>query len=267
MQFNPPPTAAASLENSRREISQNVQRLSAIDLFVQNLVVSGALLDEHGCILEVSAGWREFARAGGLALENYGVGLNYLKYAIYPDADSVATLRGLKSVLARKIDVFSTIYPCDTPVERKWFMLNAFAIDAGSRAAAAAMHIDVTPLLKARSEVSAVMVGVGPEAIDPAIEKLIGVVRHTLASSKGPSSHVRVTAGSSKEQKLISALTIHQLSLLRELGRGATNSEIAKAHGISLNSAKSQTAALTRRLGFSNRTQAALFAARNGLAE
>jgi len=174
-------------------------------------------------------------------------------------------LRGLKSVLDGSIDAFSTLYPCDLPTGRRWFLLAAFAIEDGSPAAGAVLHLDITALPRDPTAVSAAMVGIGPAAMDTTFERLASVVRQPIA--KSPKLHDRNGNGSAKEQKLINSLTAHQLSLLRELARGASNIQIAKKHDISLSSAKSQAAALIKRLGVANRTQAALLAARNGLAD
>ncbi len=49
-----------------------------IDSFLTDLFVSGALLDERGCIIQVSEGSRQFARSGSLKLADYGIGEDYL---------------------------------------------------------------------------------------------------------------------------------------------------------------------------------------------
>ncbi len=250
------------ISNTTREM----KALAGIDAIVQNLFISAALLDQSGLILEVSQGWRDFATEGKLKLKNYGVGQNYLRYVLFPENDSLATLRGLKSVLGKTIDVFSTLYHCDTPTARRWFMLAAFALDNRSAAAAAILHIDITPFLTKTAGISAAMEGVGPGAVDPAMDKLVGIVRRTIAESIRVTGGNTFSSGSAKEHRLISTLSPRQLSLLRELARGATNSQIARVHKITVNSAKSQTAALFKKLGVANRTQAALLAARNGLA-
>lgn len=241
------------------------QSFFEIETFVRNLFVSGALLDRNGLILEVSEGWRQFARDGNLALSNYGVGQDYLRHTVHPDENSAATLRGLKSLLQKEIDVFSTLYPCDTPAERKWFLLAAFAVENDSPAAAAVLHIDVSLLLRNRSDVSAAMLGVGPRALDPGLARIIEVVRRTIATSIEKNAAKPIDTGNIAEKRQISALTPRQLRLLNEVARGATNAEIARSHNLTLNSVKSQTTALFRKLGVANRTQAALLAARNGL--
>ena len=174
----------------------------------------------------------------------------------------------MQRVLERKLDVFSTLYPCDTPKQRKWFLLVALAAEQAPDVAAAILHIDVTLLLRQQSEISASMLGFGPGALDPAMDTLTSVVRRTIAETLSRNGHrEKEPEVEPADRKRISTLTAHQLGILRDVGRGATNAEIALARNISLSSAKTQTAGVIRKLGFKNRTQAALFAARVGLNE
>lgn len=236
-----------------------------IDWFLGSISVSGALLDSNGRILEVSEGWKQFARSGKLGLQNYGIGEDYLKYAVFPDASAVATLRGLKGLLSRDIDVFSTIYPCDTPEAPKWFLLVGFAVDNESRAAAAILHIDISSFLQNRTGISAAMVGIGAAALDPAIETVTRAVRQAIVTSMQNSTAQNRDTAQTPKQKLVRSLSPHQFKLLAALAQGATNSDIARAHKISVGSAKNQTAALLKKLGVANRTQAAILAVTSGL--
>jgi DNA-binding NarL/FixJ family response regulator len=236
-----------------------------IDSFLKDLLVSGALLDQRGRITEVSEGWRQFARSGRLKLPDYGIGEDYLKHVIFPDAASVATLRGLQGVLKREVDVFSTIYPCETPSCLKWFLLVGFAVENDSKAAAAVLHIDVSSFLPNKTSISASMVGVGPGALDPAIEKVTRAVRQAITTGLQNSPAPSRKAGSFREDKTIKSLTRRELELLAHLAQGASNSGIAKARNISVGTVKNQTAALLKRLGVANRTQAAIIALRNGV--
>jgi DNA-binding NarL/FixJ family response regulator len=60
-------------------------------------------------------------------------------------------------------------------------------------------------------------------------------------------------------------LSARQTTLLAQLAEGASNAEIAQSLGMSLAAVKAQTTAIMRKLGFENRTQTALFAAKLGL--
>ncbi len=232
---------------------------------MKNLAVSGALLDRGGTIIEVNQPWKEFARQAQSPAKDW-IGENYLRHCVFDDASSMQILSGLKDVLERRVDLFSTLYPCDTATGRRWFVLIAVSTDRKSAAAVAVLHVEVSLLLKQNSEPSARMLGIGPGAHEPVIDILTKTVQRTVAESMrraldGGSTPVATAS----EEKIISRLTAHQLKLLRDLGAGASNAAIAKSHNISLSSAKSQTAALIKKLGVENRTQAALLAVRNGL--
>jgi DNA-binding NarL/FixJ family response regulator len=236
-----------------------------IDSFLNDLFVSGALLDGRGRITEVSEGWRQFARSGRLKLPDYGIGEDYLKYAVFPDAASAATLRGLQGVLKREVDVFSTIYPCETPSSLKWFLLVGLAVENSSKAAAAVLHIDISSFLPDRTSISASMIGIGPGALDPAIERVTRAVRQAIATGLQNSPATSRSSSSFREHRVIKSLTSRELELLAHLAQGLTNSAIAKARNISIGTAKNQTTALLKKLGVANRTQAAIIALGNGV--
>jgi DNA-binding NarL/FixJ family response regulator len=90
----------------------------------------------------------------------------------------------------------------------------------------------------------------GELQLDPA------VVRHLTASLRaGPAAD---SAGK---------LTSRELEVLRLLGEGAANKAIATSLGISERTARTHVSNILAKLGLSSRTQAALWAAREGLAD
>jgi DNA-binding NarL/FixJ family response regulator len=238
-----------------------------IDACVRDISISAAILDSDGVITEVSAGWRHFADQSGLQLARYGIGVNYLKYCIFPDESSVEILRGLKRVLAKEADLFSTLYPCGHPDQPRWFLLAAFASEAQT-AGSLVVHIDISHMLRNKVSPSAAMVGVGPSAVGRVEDMIVRTIRRSIADSM---SSARPVPGPTppeihgQDRKKLDRLTSNQLQLLCHLAAGASNAEIAKARGVSLNTVKAQVAGVTRKLEFANRTQVALFAARNGI--
>lgn len=207
---------------------------SLIESFIRNISVSGALLDRRGHIIEVSSGWKHLAEAANLNVDNYAIGQDYLKYAAFPDTSSIAILRGLRRLLNKDIDVFSTIYPCDTPTQQRWFALVGFSAGENSNAAAALLHVDISSFLQDRTEISASMIGVGAAALDPTIERLTRAVKEAVYASASDSRPIVLPTGNSREQRAIRSLTPNQLVLLSHLAQGASNSEIAKAQKIRL---------------------------------
>ena len=63
------------------------------------------------------------------------------------------------------------------------------------------------------------------------------------------------------------ALTPRELDVLRLIGRGKSNKEIAAALFVSVGTVKGYVSALLPKLGVQDRTQAALIAAKHGLVE
>jgi DNA-binding CsgD family transcriptional regulator len=227
----------------------------------------GVVLDRDGKIVDVSDTWKRWASLGGLTLPNYGLGENYLKHCVFNDPSSVELIRGLKQILDRQIDFFSMLYPCDRGPRKEWFMMTAFAIDAGPGRTAIA-HLDFSAALIGKTELSARMVSSGPAALGQMEELVTRVVRRSIAESVSKSKLATpepvIQEFASHDRRALGKLTRCQMDILGHLAVGASNREIAAARGISINTVKAQVAALTRALSFSNRTQTALFAARNG---
>jgi DNA-binding NarL/FixJ family response regulator len=238
-----------------------------VNTVVQHLSTSAALLNAEGTILDVSEGWKAFAHEGGMRLRDYGIGANYLKYCVFPDKSSVDVVRGLQQVMLHQADCFATLYPCDSPQLKRWFLMAAFAT-SGTAARATVLHFNVSSLIRESIEPSAIMVGRGPAAADEAQEALARVVKRSVAEAlsmtRSPSHNVFFDPSPAERRKFL-GLAQQELKLLRLLAEGASNSDIAKALGISADAAKFRVVSLTRKLGLKNRTQAAVFAVNNGL--
>lgn len=83
-----------------------------------------AFLDEEGTIIYVNKAWRDFANDNGYDGPDH-VSTNYLKVcdstigAEKPQADSVSI--GIQRVIDRELDTYEEVYPCHSPVEKRWF--------------------------------------------------------------------------------------------------------------------------------------------------
>jgi len=89
----------------------------------------------------------------------------------------------------------------------------------------------------------------GAVQLDPA------VARRLLASSGPPS------------RDAVGGLTARELDVLRQLGDGMANKEIAATLGLSERTVRTHVSSILGKLGLSSRTQAALWAAREGVVE
>ena len=120
---------------------------SVVDATPQNL----AVLDLAGTIVIVNESWRRFAEENGAnaALIN-GRNINYLevlKKAATSEPGQLRVLEGLQSVLSGEEDQFSTLYPCHSKREKRWFLMHSSSLRDGG---CVVTHLDVTNLRQAR---------------------------------------------------------------------------------------------------------------------
>ncbi|NVO05792.1 MAG: PAS domain-containing protein [Rhodoferax sp.] len=107
-----------------------------------------AVLDVDGTIRQVNAAWRRFAQANGdPELRHSGPGCNYLAACAkeFPEGQDSASaaLRGLRQVLEGSAASFSIEYPCHSPDEQRWFVMNVASIP-GPAFGAVVSHTNVT---------------------------------------------------------------------------------------------------------------------------
>jgi two-component system CheB/CheR fusion protein len=119
------------------------QRLQAV---LDSMAANVAVLDPHGTITLVNAAWRDFALANGdPALKSTGPGSNYLTTcasAALVDEDARQAYEGLNAVLQGERESFSLQYPCHSPTQRRWFLMQAATLLP--RGGAVVSHTDVT---------------------------------------------------------------------------------------------------------------------------
>lgn len=151
----PPTVVAAALAEA-----------AAFQPFIDALTAHVALLDGGGGIVAVNAAWQRFAdrnQAQPGTSGNYGVGCNYLRLlegvrccremseppdakAEQDEAIALAVAAGLRKVLAGENDKFQLEYPCDSPSERRWFLLTITPFPAGKLLRAVVAHEELTEL-------------------------------------------------------------------------------------------------------------------------
>jgi two-component system CheB/CheR fusion protein len=127
----------------------DARRLQAI---LDGLPEHVAVLEPDGTIRMINAAWKRFALANGdPELKTSGPGCNYLSVC---EADSPvggesasAALRGLRGVLEGSLPGFSMEYPCHSPTEERWFVMNVAPIQ-GPTLGVVVSHINVTALFK-----------------------------------------------------------------------------------------------------------------------
>lgn len=107
-----------------------------------------ALLDPSGTILTVNEPWLRFGRENGSpTAKAAGLGANYLKVSATScqSGDKLAgeAKAGIEAVLSRRLKEFHLEYPCDSPTEKRWFLMHAVAAPAEVGGAIIA-HTDIT---------------------------------------------------------------------------------------------------------------------------
>lgn len=239
---------------------------SPLDALIERAVISGVSLDAEGNIVQISQARHAFSFIGQTALPNLGVGQNYLKHLASGASSSPAFLRGLRALLSGEIDVCSTLHHWNR-ASKLWCLTIAIALPDKVAGGAILLEVDVSHLMHHLDDPSALMLGTGPAVIDPSVQVIVAAVKDAICQSlRGPQAQSGNCTANPREERLLQSLTVNQLALLKHLARGAANSEIAVAQNISVGTAKRQMSALIKKLGLANRTQAALLAARNGLA-
>jgi DNA-binding CsgD family transcriptional regulator len=240
---------------------------------LSELPVSSVIIDASGMIVAVNDTWKEFGRRNGLSIPNAGVGANYLQYC----AESEFTME-LKSLLAGRLGLLTLVYPCHSPDEKRWFSLIGVPLSPAEPAGVALLHVNLTGMLPPQigaslTQVEATSRGharptINVDTISGAIERSVSEALSSQLSTmfrgaRQDSAHEKTLARREADQILgRTRLSERQMQVLRLLGEGKTNKEIAEALFRSPNTIKLHVSAILQRLKLKRRTQAALLASR-----
>jgi PAS domain S-box-containing protein len=107
-----------------------------------------AVLDQEGTIRQVNEAWMRFARENETSSDRrVSPGANYLDAcragSRQGSSDAGAALTGILSVLDGSRDVFEMEYACDSPSERRWFLMSTVPVKT-PRGGALVTHTDLT---------------------------------------------------------------------------------------------------------------------------
>lgn len=234
------------------------------------LPVSAAILDASATIVAVNDTWKEFGRRNGLSIPGSGIGSNYLQYCTAGEPKFKTELGAL---LAGKLDLLTLVYPCHSPGEERWFSLIGVPLSLTKRAGVALMHVNLTGILTPQMQVETT--GRGQVRPTTNVDTISGVIERSLSetlSSQLDTMFRATRQGSAREKTLAhreadqilarTRLSERQLQVLRLLGEGKTNKEIAEALFRSPNTIKLHVSAILRQLKLKSRTQAALLASK-----
>ncbi|MET0326709.1 MAG: diguanylate cyclase, partial [Ilumatobacteraceae bacterium] len=107
-----------------------------------------AVLDGDGIIVATNGSWRLFADLNGGDAVTSGLGVNYLDVcdrAATAGIDGAAqTATGLRQILSGERERMDVEYPCSSPNEERWFLLQASAVSYADGEGVVLFHVDIT---------------------------------------------------------------------------------------------------------------------------
>ena len=140
-------TEELKIANDNLRASENFSR-SVIDSLSAHI----AVLDHEGKIILVNNAWENFADANGALgeLAATGIGQNYLSVCEQDaiDDNSQAIAENLRAILEGGSRHFTIEYPCHSPSEERWFLMQVNALQ-GSKGGVVVSHFNITDRVKA----------------------------------------------------------------------------------------------------------------------
>jgi diguanylate cyclase (GGDEF)-like protein len=107
-----------------------------------------AVLDGSGVIVDTNEAWRLFAHLNDGSVRDTGPGVNYLdvcdRAAACGESGAAAAARGLREILDGEREHFDLEYPCASPDEDRWFMLQASSAPVAGGAGVVLLHVNIT---------------------------------------------------------------------------------------------------------------------------
>lgn len=234
------------------------------------LPVNAVILDASGTIVAVNDAWKDFARQNGLHLPNFGIGSNYLQFCGSDGPYPSLFATDLTELLARRRKLLTLIYPCHSPTEKRWFSLIGLPLSPDKQAGVALLHINLTDTLPLPIEAHRMKMGTTAnlDAISTTIEStVLETLSSQLDAMLSDTDQISARAGTSAPldtEEVLSGtqLSKRQIEVLRLLGEGKSNKEIAKELFRSPHTIKLHVSAILQQLKLKSRTQAALLASK-----
>ena len=141
--------------SARKKAEQEQIVSEAFKLTILNsLSAEIAVVDVDGVIVAVNEPWRRFSLENGIEpgkpLPSTEVGANYLAvceidHGLAPP-DVLSACKGLRAVLNGTLPAFSMEYPCHSPSQQRWFMMNVLPLGSLEHSGAVIAHTDITEL-------------------------------------------------------------------------------------------------------------------------
>lgn len=107
-----------------------------------------AILDGQGTVLFVNENWKRFAVQNGFQGDDFGIGSNYLAISEQDKGEGATTasdvVKGIRSVINGESATFEYEYPCDSPTEKRWFLMTASRFDGTGPTKLVVSHKNIT---------------------------------------------------------------------------------------------------------------------------
>jgi PAS domain S-box-containing protein len=135
-------------KRGQQQLQESLEFNSTI---LASLVDHVAILDRDGAILAINDAWVRFALENGGAepLARSGVGTNYLD--VCRRAEALEVLERIESVLDGRSNHYRSEYPCPSPTESRWFLMEVMPLRRAS-GGAVVVHRDVSARKKTEAE-------------------------------------------------------------------------------------------------------------------
>ncbi len=107
-----------------------------------------AVINQSGIIVAVNQAWEDFALENGItSLHRADRGSNYFEVCCKSiengDGSAGLAMAGIKSVFRKEQPSFEFEYPCDSPFQKRWFIMNAVLMK-GDDTMLVSSHHDIT---------------------------------------------------------------------------------------------------------------------------
>ncbi|MES9993182.1 MAG: diguanylate cyclase [Candidatus Thiodiazotropha sp.] len=115
---------------------------------VDTLTEHIAVIDQQGKILFVNKTWCLFGEENNHANPTDWIGKNYLDACNAPgesegDLGSEAAI-GIRSIINKEQDCFYLEYPCDSPTQKRWFLMRAVTFESEGESFIVVSHSNIT---------------------------------------------------------------------------------------------------------------------------
>lgn len=206
------------------------------------LPVNLAIVRASGEIVSVNEGWRRFGGHNGLRTPRFGLGTNYLEHCSSKDGEARQSAGQIRRLLRGDLDLVSFPYRCDSPRQRRTFVLIGAPLSQGPKPTFALLHLNVSTMIGRRSSAHVA------KAVESSTSRALADQLAEICAS-GSMGNASGRAG---------LLTEKERQVLVLLGQGMTNKEIGALLSRSPNTIKIHVSHILEKLNLRSRTEAAL---------